>query len=166
MNEAPNTTSDSKRELLRHVLATLAYRGAKVIDGAPSDFATFRTSETTRTAGEILSHIGDLLEWAHSIARGEQTWPNSNLLSWDDEAVRFFSHLKEFDAFLASNSPLDVPAERLFQAPLADALTHVGQIALLRRVAGAPIRGENYFEAKIVAGRVGPDQSTERVEFD
>lgn len=166
MNEASKTGTDSRRELLRHILATLAYRGAKVIDGAPSDFASFRISESTRTAGEILSHICDLLDWAHSIARGEQTWPNSKLVSWDKEALHFFSSLNEFDSYLASNAPLNAPAEKLIQAPLADALTHVGQIALLRRVAGSPIRAENYFEADIVAGRVGSDQSTERVEFD
>ncbi len=166
MNEASKPVSDLNREMLRHVLATLAYRGAKVVDGAPTDFATFRASETTRAAGEILSHICDLLDWAHSIARGAQIWPNSELLSWDKETARFFTSLKEFDSFLDSDAPLNAPAEKLFQAPLADALTHVGQIALLRRVAGAPIRGENYFEANIVAGRVGSDQSTKRVELD
>ena len=79
---------------------------------------------------------------------------------------RFFSSLKEFDTYLASNATLEAPAEQLFQAPVADALTHIGQIALLRRLAGAPIRAENYFKADIVAGRVGPEQSTERHEFD
>lgn len=166
MNDTSNATTDLKRDMLRHTLATLAYRGAKVVDGAPSDFSTFRASETTRTAGEILSHIGDLLEWAHSISRGAQAWPNSELLSWDQEVSRFFSLLKEFDSYLASDSPLEAPAERLFQAPIADALTHVGQIAILRRIAGAPIRAENYFKADIEVGRVGSDQTTERTEID
>lgn len=166
MNPETNQATDLKRQMLRHTLATLAYRGAKVVSGAPSDFGTFRASDTTRTAGEILSHIADLLDWAHSIARGAQAWPNSDLMSWDKEVARFFSLLKEFDSYLASDAPLEAPAEKLFQAPIADALTHVGQIAILRRIAGAPIRGENYFKADIVAGRIGPEQSTERVEFD
>lgn len=166
MNETSNPAPDLKRQMLRHTLATLAYRGAKVVDGAPSDFGTFPASEATRTAGEILSHIGDLLDWAHSIARGAQAWPNSDLLPWDQEVSRFFSLLNDFDSYLASDAPLEAPAEKLFQAPIADALTHVGQIAMLRRVAGAPIRGENYFKADIVAGRVGSEQSSERVEFD
>lgn len=166
MNDTSKSLFDLKRQMLRHTLATLAYRGAKVVDGAPSDFGTFRASETTRTAVEILSHISDLLDWAHSIARGAQAWPNSDVLSWDKEVSRFFNSLKEFDAYLNSDSPLGAPAEKLFQAPIADALTHVGQIAMLRRVAGAPIRGENYFKADIVAGRVGAAQSPERVEFD
>jgi hypothetical protein len=166
MNDGLKTNSDLKRQMLRHTLATLAYRGAKVIDGAPSDFGTFRASETTRSAVEILSHINDLLDWAHSIARGAQAWPNSDVLSWDKEASRFFSSLEKFDSYLNSVSPLGAPAEKLFKAPMADALTHVGRIAMLRRLAGAPIRGENYFKADIVAGRVGAEQSSERVEFD
>jgi hypothetical protein len=166
MSDQAKVTSDMQRQMLRHILATLAYRAAKVIDGAPGDFGTFRTSDTTRAAGEILSHIADLMVWANSMARGKQEWPNSDLLPWDQEVARFFSALKEFDDHLASDAPMNAPAERLFQAPIADALTHVGQIALLRRVAGAPIRGENYYEAEIVVGRVGAEQSTKRVEFE
>lgn len=166
MNEVTNATSDLKRQMLRHTVATLAYRGAKAIDGAPAEFGAFRSSESTRTPCEILSHMADLFVWALSIASGAQAWPNSELLSWDQDVARFFSAVKEFDTYLASDAPLDVPPEKLFQAPIADALTHVGQIAMLRRIAGAPIRGENYFKADIVAGRVGSDQSTERVEFD
>jgi hypothetical protein len=166
MSTQSDTTSDLQRHLLRHILATLAYRAAKVIDGAPSDFGTFRTSETTRAAGEIVSHLGDLMVWANSMARGAQVWPKSELRSWDEDVARFFSALKEFDSYLATDAALNAPAERLLQAPIADALTHVGQIALLRRVAGAPIRGENYYEAEIVVGRVGAEQSGKRVEFD
>jgi hypothetical protein len=107
-----------------------------------------------------------LLEWALSIAKGVQTWTDSTVLPWEQQVARFFSALKEFDSYLASGEPLNAPAERLFQAPVADALTHVGQIALMRRLAGHPIRGENYFKADIVAGRVGSDQSKDRFEFD
>jgi len=156
----------AKRQMLRHTLATLAYRGAKVVDGAPKDFESFRASDDTRNAGEILSHICDLLDWAHSIAKGAQAWHDSELATWDNLASRFFASLKELDSYLASDAPLRAPVEKLFQAPFADALTHIGQIALLRRLAGAPIRGENYFKADIVAGRVGPEQSADRVEFD
>jgi hypothetical protein len=80
--------------------------------------------------------------------------------------ARFFAALKEFDSYLASQAPLGFPSEKLFQGPVADALTHVGQIAILRRLAGAPVRGENYFKADITAGRVGAEQSGPRVEFD
>ena len=79
---------------------------------------------------------------------------------------RFFAQLSELDAYLASDAPLGSPPEQLFQGPIADALTHVGQIALLRGLAGARVRGENYFLAQIVSGRVGPEQAAERSEFD
>jgi hypothetical protein len=166
MNEEMSMDSDSKRDLLRHTVATLAYRGAKTISDAPVGFATFRVNETTRTPAEILAHIGDLLDWALCVAKGEYTYKESIPLAWEEEVKRFFSALKGFDQYLASEAPLGYSAERIFQGPIADALTHVGQIGMLRRLAGAPVRGESYFRAEIVTGRVGEEQSAERVEFD
>ncbi|HSQ23956.1 MAG TPA: hypothetical protein VLN44_06090 [Pyrinomonadaceae bacterium] len=158
--------SDQKREMLRHTVATLAYRGAKAARGARESFASFKASETTRTPAEILAHVGDLLDWALSIARGSETWHNSNPLPWDKEVERFHAALNSFDDYLASDSELDASCERLFQGPIADALTHVGQIAMLRRIAGDPMKGENYSRAKIEAGRVGAEQETPRRQFD
>ena len=157
---------DSKREMLRHCLATLAYRGGKVLRGAPDEFANYRTDDTGRTPAEIFAHLADLLGWALSIARGKQAWKNSEPLAWQAGADRFFASLTALDDYLASSEPMNVPVEQLFQAPIADALTHVGQLAMLRRMAGAPIRGENYFVADIETGRVGADQKPPRREFD
>jgi hypothetical protein len=158
--------TDAKREFLRHTVATLAYRGGKALRAAPEGFATVRVTETTRSAGEILSHIGDLLEWALWLAKGQHVWRDAVPQSWDAGVERFYKGLQRFDEYLASDAPLGAAAEQLFQGPIADALTHVGQIATLRRLAGSPVRGENYFKAEIVAGRVGTDQSSRRVEFD
>ncbi|MCI0618231.1 hypothetical protein L0244_35080, partial [bacterium] len=138
----------------------------KAVSNAPQMFATFRIGENTRTPEKILAHIGDLLDWALSLAQGKHVWHDSTPLPWDQEVERFFLALKRFDDYLASEAPLGFPAEKLFQGPIADALTHVGQIAMLRRLAGAPVRGENYFKAEIVVGRVGSEQSATRVEFD
>jgi hypothetical protein len=155
--DTANATADQKRELLRHTVATIAYRGGKAVSSAPDGFNSFRVNETTRTPEQILAHIGDLFDWALSIARGKQAWHNSTPQQWDAEVGRFFSALKDFDHYLASDQPLGCPAEKLFQGPIADALTHVGQIAMLRRMAGAPVKGENYFVAEIEAGRVGAE---------
>jgi hypothetical protein len=157
---------DPKRELLRHTVATVAYRGAKAVRGAPATFATFRAGDTTRTPAAILAHIGDLFDWALSIARGAQTWNNSTPREWDREVARFFSTVRAFDDYLASDAPLACEPEGLFQGPVADALNHVGQLTMLRRLAGAPIKGENYYRADIACGRVGPDQTLPRREFD
>ena len=159
-------TDSAKRDLLRHTVATLAYRGGKAIANAPDGFPQFRLNDSTRTPDQILAHIGDLLDWALSIAKGQQTWRNSTPLPWDQETARFFAALKAFDAYLASDNELGAPEEKLFQGPVADALTHVGQIAMLRRMAGGPVKGENYYVAEIEAGRVGADQSAPRREFD
>lgn len=158
--------TDPKRELLRHTVATLAYRGAKAVRGAPDSFASFKASETTRTPAQILAHIGDLLDWALSIAKGAETWNNAEELEWNKEIKRFHVALEKFDHFLASDAELSATCERLFQGPIADALTHVGQLAMLRRMAGAPIKGENYSRAKIEAGRVGAEQESAKSEFD
>jgi hypothetical protein len=154
-----------ERLLLRHTLATLAYRGGKAIRGIPAQAAGFRAGEGSRTPAELLAHIGDLLDWALSLAKGAQKWQNSKPLDWDKEVARFYAALQAFDDYLESTEPLHAPVERLFQGPVADALTHVGQIAVLRRLAGCPIKGENYFVAEISAGKVSEDQAQPKREF-
>jgi hypothetical protein len=162
----PVNNPDQKREMLRHTVATLAYRGGKAVRGASDSFSSFNASETTRTPAQILAHVGDLLDWALSIAKGEETWHNSEPLEWNREVDRFHNALASLDKYLGSDEPLAANCERIFQGPIADALTHVGQIAMLRRMAGEPIKGENYSRAKIEAGRVGADQETPKREFD
>lgn len=161
-----STPSDPARQLLRHTVATVAYRGGKALRGAPAWFATFTLGDSPRTPAKIVAHMGDLFDWALSMARGDAVWRDSQPLLWETEVSRFFSALKKFDDYLASPEPLHSPAEGLFQGPIADALTHIGQIAMLRRLAACPIKGENYFKAEIVAGRVGIEQSAPRREFD
>jgi hypothetical protein len=158
--------SDPARQLLRHSVATVAYRGSKAVRNAPDHFDSFHIGDKTRTPAQILAHIGDLFDWALSFAQGQQSWKDSTPLPWNAELARFFAALKKFDDYLASGEPVLTSSEGLLQAPVADALTHIGQIAMLRRLAGSPIKGENYFKADIAAGRVGPEQSAPRREFE
>jgi hypothetical protein len=150
-------TLDVKREVLRHMVATVAYRGGVAVANAPDTFATFRAYETTRTPGEILAHIGDLLEGSLHLLQGEMVFLTSTPLPWQDEIRRFFSAVKNLDAYLATEAPLACPVEKLVQGPIGDALTHVGQIVMLRRMAGSPIPPEPYFTAEVVAGEVNQD---------
>jgi len=143
---------DSKREVLRHLVATVAYRGGLAVVDAPEDFAAFRAHETTRTPAEILAHIGDLLEGSLYLLKGEMVYLTSAPLPWKEEITRFFSAVKALDAYLASDAPLACPVEKLVQGPVGDALTHVGQIVMLRRMSGNPIRPAAYFTADILAG--------------
>jgi hypothetical protein len=158
--------ADPARHLLRHTLATLAYRASKAVRDAPSSFAGFRAGATTRTPVEIVAHMGDLFDWALHMARGAHTWNTSTPMSWTQEVERFFTALTALDAYLASDAPLGYPAETLFQGPVADALTHTGQLMLLRRLSGHPARGESYARADIAIGRTGFEQAAPRVEFD
>ncbi len=152
--------------LLRHTLATLCYRGAKAVRGAPAEFATFRVGSQSRTPALILAHIGDVLEWGRWMVRGEQRWHESEPLPWPEEVERFFRTASELDRELASARPPAGTLERVFQGPIADVLTHIGQLNLLRRLAGSPVRGENYARAEIVVGRTGAEQAAPRVEFE
>ena len=156
---------EADRAMLRHALATLAYRGAKALRDVPAAVPVYRADPGSRTPLEILAHMCDLMEWAFSIAKGEPTWHDSTPIAWEKEATRFFETLRRFDDCLSSAELLHAPPQRLFQGPVADALTHVGQIAMLRRMAGSPMRGENYFVADVALGRVGPDQAAPRKEF-
>jgi len=165
MSATSNSNSDSKCELIRHALATLAYRAGKAVRDAPAGFADFHAGEGVRTPGQILAHMGDLFDWALSIAKGKQAWRDSKPLPWGKEVERLFVALKSFDDFLASNAPVEAPLEKLFQGPIADALTHVGQLAILRRLARAPVKGESYYVAEIVPGRVGAEQASPKREF-
>ena len=158
--------TDPRREFLRHTLATLAYRGEKAVRDAPEGFAEVRGCPTCRSAGEVLRHIGDLMAWGLRLAQRERRWEDGPPQPWAAEVERFFATVRALDDYLASDAPLGFPPERIFQGPIADALHHVGQLATLRRLAGSPVRGENYFVAEIVAGRVGREQSSKRYEWD
>jgi len=151
------------RDLFRHTVATLAYRGAKVIRGAPESFATF--DGAGKPPIDILAHIGDLLDWTLRMSQGDHTWRNATPQTCDHESRRFFDGLAALDALLASDAPVQAPLEKLFQGPIADALTHVGQLAIMRRFAGCPTRGENYYVASIAAGRVTENQAAAAKEF-
>lgn len=159
-------SDDAARDLLRHALATVAYRGAKVLRDAPADFPDLVIGAGTRTPARILAHIGDLFDWAISLADGTHVWHDSAPGPWPDEVARFHARLEAFDEVLAAGTPLGCAPGQLLQGPIADALTHIGQLAFLRRLADAPVRGENYFRADIAIGRLGGDQSAPRREFD
>ena len=147
---------DEKRQLLRHTLATLAYRAARALEGAPDHFAGF--AGAGRMPVQILAHMGDLFEWALSAAVGKEQWRTSQPSAWRQEQRRFFQALGTFDSFLASDGEIHASIDRLMQGPVADALTHVGQLAMLRRLSGSPTRGENFYVAAVAIGQVGADQ--------
>jgi hypothetical protein len=148
---------NEKRELLRHTLAALAYRATRALEDAPEAFAKFEGCG--RKPIQILAHMGDLFDWALSAVQGRERWHNSAPLPWPEEKKRFFTTVQALDSYLASDAPLHASAEALFQGPIADALTHVGQLAMQRRLCGCATRGENFFVAKIDVGQVGSEQA-------
>ena len=154
------------RPWLRHACATLAYRGGKALRDAPDGFGSFSVGAASRTPSQILAHTCDLFDWAVSLVRGQQAWHDSTPGAWDADVERFFRTLGELDALLAGSGPLPCPWTRLFSGPIADAFTHIGQLAMLRRLAGSPVKGENYYAADVEIGRVGRDQAIPRREFD
>jgi hypothetical protein len=154
------------RQLLRHTLATLAYRASKAVRGAPPSFSTFSVAEGSRTPGQILAHLGDLMDWALTQAQGQQKWTDTPPGEWNADVDRFFRSLSALDAYLASTADVHFGAQKIFQGAIADSLTHVGQINMLRRIAASPVRGENYARADISVGHVTREQPASRVEFD
>lgn len=156
------------RLFLRHTLATLAYRAGKTVRGTPVAFAEFRASPDSPQVKAILAHMGDLMDWVLSMLQGEPRWNNATPLAWDAEIARFFASLKAVDDYLASGAPIKWEPASVFQGGLADALTHTGQLAMLRRLSGHKMKGENYAKADIEVGRVGLDQvpANPAYEFD
>jgi hypothetical protein len=161
-----NDTHDSARQLLRHTVATLAYRAEKALRDAPDGFAQYQLSPSSRTPLEIVSHLGDLVEWGDRLAQGEYKWTAGASPDWTSACDRFFQGLRAFDASLAATTFEGHAPGVIFQGPIADALTHVGQLTLMRGAMSAPIRPESYARAEISIGRVGREQSATRKEFD
>ena len=159
-------TADPARAALRQLVATLAYRAAKVLRDVPPDFAHRTFGDATRQPVRIVAHLADLMTWGVSMAGGGKEWRADGGNDWDIEVDRFFTQLAKLDAALAVDGPFAGSIEKVIQGPLADALTHVGQLAMLRGMAGAPVRPESYARAKIEAGRVGRDQAPPGFEFD
>lgn len=154
------------RALLRHTVATLAYRAGKVLRDAPEGFAAYRPGPSSRSAQEILSHLVDLLAWAERMAHGEYRWEAGGQTAWDAGVAAFFARLQALDAALADTALVSLSAGTMFQGPIADAFTHVGQLSMMRGLAGQPVRPESYARALIEAGRVGRDQAAPGREFD
>ena len=156
------------RAVLRHLLATLAYRAAKVLRDVPPGFPEFSAGSNWRRPVLIVAHLADLMAWGVKLAQGEYVWRAGGTKDWNTEVLRFFDGMAELDRALASDAPLSLnrSAEMLIQGPLADALTHVGQLAMLRSAAGFPVRPESYARAEILTGRVGSDQAPAVREFD
>jgi hypothetical protein len=132
----------------------------------PDDFATLRVAPGTRTPHQILTHLGDLMEWAERMARGERRWQHVPQSEWQGARDRLFMGLAALDKALAESPVGSLPEAAIFQGPVADALTHVGQLAMLRGMAGTPVRPESYARAEIHVGVVGSEQSPHRTEFD
>ena len=158
---------EGERAMLRHMVATLAYRASKAVRDVPAGFDAVAITPTSRTPVQILAHMGDLFDWALTMAQDRTAWRDSVPLPWDEEVGRFFRTLTTFDEYLAGGAPIPVRTlEKLAQGPVADALTHTGQLTYLRRVGGGPVKGESYARADIATGRTGFEQAAPRFEFD
>jgi len=148
------------------MLATLAYRAAKALRDVPAEFGEFRQGSTTRTPCQIVAHMGDLMAWGERMAHGRPSWTAEGGPDWEAEVRRFFDLVAAFDQALATAPSEGLRPEPIIQGPIADALTHVGQLTLLRGAFGAPVRPESYARAEITPGRVGLDQAAARYEFE
>ena len=149
---------DDTRPLLRHFLAALAYRTQKALRGAPPSFATFRAGDKVRTPHELVRHMTSVLGYARTFFTGGSYRPEP-LPSFDAEVARFHEVVADLSAHLERGTPLQgITPEQLLQGPLADAMTHAGQLALLRRLSGSPVPPENFVFARISAENLGPDQ--------
>ncbi len=149
---------DDKRALLRHFLATLAYRGQKALRGAPPSFGAFRAGRQVRTPVELMRHITSVLGYARTYFVGGSYRPEP-LPDLQSEIARFHAMLQDLARHLEAGTALrGTTPERLLQGPFADAMTHLGQLAMLRRLAGSPVPPENFIAAAIDPAHLGPDQ--------
>jgi hypothetical protein len=151
---------DGKRQLLRHFLAALAYRTQKALRGVPEEFGKFCAGEGVRTPSELVRHMTSVLGYCCTLFTGGHYRPEP-LPSLKQEIIRFHEMLKDLSRHIAEGTPLEGPVslERLLQGPFSDAMTHAGQLAMLRRLAGIPVAPENFVFADINPERLGVDQA-------
>ena len=159
-------TANPSRIVLRQLAATLAYRAGEGLARCPARFGHQAFGDSTRQPVRIVAHMADLMAWGVSMAAGGKEWKAEGGDDWATEVNRFFSGLAALDAAIAADGAFAGSIDKLIQGPLADALTHVGQLSMLRGMAGAPVRPESYARATIVAGRVGLEQAPPGFEFD
>lgn len=150
---------DDKLSLLRHFLAALAYRTQKALRNAPADFESFQAGDGVRTPKELVRHMTSVLGYARTFFLGGQYRPEA-LSSLSEEVVRFHAMVEDLAKHIEAGDPLlqDMSTERLLQGPFADAMTHAGQLAMLRRLAGIPVPPENFIVADIAPDRLGVNQ--------
>jgi hypothetical protein len=149
---------DDKRHMLRHFLAALAYRTQKAVRGAPEDFAGFKAGNDVRTPQELVRHMTSVLGYARTFFIGGEYWPDP-LPTFRDEIERFHAMLADLRTHLEAGTPLNgLTEEQLLQGQFSDAMTHAGQLAMLRRLYGEPVRSENFIHAAISPENLTPDQ--------
>lgn len=149
---------ETDRQLLRHFVATLAYRTQKALRDAPAEFASFRVAPGTRTPHELVRHMSGVLNYALGLTTAPRALLEG-LPTFAEEILRFHALLEALAVRLSEDVELSIElAQRLLQGPLADAMTHVGQLTMLRRLAGSPVPPENFFLAAVSAENIGPEQ--------
>ncbi|MGD8566066.1 MAG: hypothetical protein PVF96_06935 [Candidatus Bathyarchaeota archaeon] len=143
--------------MLRHFLASIAYRATKAIKDAPEIYPNLYIGKGVKTPLRIVHHITGVLKYAHSFFEHYDT-TYSDIKSWDAEINDFYNILRQLDKSLQKKKPNQVTEEQLLQGPLSDSMAHVGQLLLLRRMADSPVPSENFIFADIKKEKVGPDQ--------
>ena len=148
---------DEKRELLHHFLAAIAYRLQKALRGAPDTFPEFRVAPMVRTPHELVCHITSVLGYARTYFIGGTFSLTPS--DWESDIQALHAMLADFGRHLSDGTPFrNTDEKHMLQGPLADAMTHVGQIAMLRRLAGSPVHPENFIVANISATNLTSDQ--------
>jgi hypothetical protein len=149
---------DEKRALLVHFLAALAYRTQKALRDAPPEFASFRVAPKARTPHELVRHMDSVLGYARTFFAGGN-YRAPSLSDFRDAVNHFHETLADLARHIQQGSELtEITPEALLQGPLSDAMTHAGQLAMLRRLAGSPVPPENFVFADIRPDNLGPAQ--------
>jgi hypothetical protein len=153
-------------DFFRHTLATIAYRAGHSIRTAPQSFAEFKAGASSKTPLELVAHMTDLLDWSLTELKGESDWHERPPTNWETDVARFYDSLKKLDGYAAAGHPTKTDLMRLFQGPMVGCFVYIGRIDMLRRRHGSPVKREIFFEADIVIGRVGPQQTPPRMELE
>ncbi len=149
---------DEQRKMLMHFLAALAYRTQKALRGASPEFANFSAGGKVRTPLELVRHMDSVLGYARTFIIGGSYRPPQTA-DFAEAIASFHQVVEDLARHLDAGSKMHgITPEVMLQGPFSDAMTHAGQLAMLRRLAGDPVPPENFIYATISPDNLGPNQ--------
>lgn len=153
-DKLPNAPEEvSAANVLVRIVDGLGFRYATATHDLRPDFINFKACETAMSMGEVLKHVYWLAWWVNGAFKLEENEMDKTLDTIDAYREATLLKYEQLSNYLSTASDADLLNAELYSkrkdmhlpfwyainGPIADALTHVGQINSWRRMADNPV---------------------------